>query len=333
MMIRIVAAAFTTALLGAGLVEAQTEPIHSESVVYENGEIMLAAELLIPRAAKPMPGAVIIQGSGTSSRANRWSRDIAETLVRNGIAVLLTDKRGSGASGGNWKIAGFTELAEDALAGLRYLQGRVEIDRARVGLVGLSQGGWIVPLAAAQASSDVAFVVNVSGAAVGFAEQSFLEMANTARGAGLSDSLVGEVIRLNTATARYITTGDWGQYSRTRDSVLATGARAIADGYPASPDLPIWEFLRKVGNFDPMPYWIQVSQPVFVVYGAEDEKDNVPVSESVRRLEHAFQAARKTNHRILVVSGAGHAIWPAGTGVLAAEFLDGLRDWLREHVL
>jgi pimeloyl-ACP methyl ester carboxylesterase len=333
MMLRIVIAACTAALLVAGVAGAQTEPIRSESVVYKNGEITLAAELLIPRAGMPVPGAVIIQGSGTSSRANVWSRDIAEALARNGIAVLLTDKRGSGASGGDWRVAGFTELAEDALAGLKFLQGRAEIDSARVGLVGLSQGGWIAPLAAARASSDVAFLVNVSGAAVGFAEQSFLEMANTARGAGLPDSLVGEVIRLNTATARYITSGDWGEYARARDSVLATGARAIAEGYPASPDLPIWEFLRKVGNYDPMPYWIQVSQPVFVAYGAEDEKDNVPVAESVRRLEHAFQAARKTNHRIVVVPGAGHAIWTPGTRVLAPGFLDALRDWLREYVL
>jgi dipeptidyl aminopeptidase/acylaminoacyl peptidase len=326
-------ACLVAVLLANRATEAQTPapPIQTADVTYRSGEITLAALLLLPTSERPVPGAVIIQGSGASDRSNQWARAIAEELSRNGIAVLLTDKRGTGASGGDWRVAGFSELAADALAGVAFLQNRHEIDRQRVGLVGLSQGGWVAPLAAAR-SDDVAFVINVSGAAVGLAEQSFAEMANTARQAGLTEPLVQEVIRLNAAAGKYLATGDWEQYSRARARGLETDARKIAAGFPDSASDPIWTFLRKVAAYDPMPYWILVGQPVLVVYGEEDERDNVPVAESVRRLEHAFRAVRKDNYRVLVVPNVGHGIRDPQTHRLAASFVDTLRSWLRQYV-
>ncbi len=149
----------------------------------------LAAELLLPDRQPPLAGAVVLQGSGVSDRSNAWSRAIAEELARAGLAVLLTDKRGCGASGGDWRTVGFEELADDALAGVAFLASLPEVDPGRIGLVGLSQGGWVAPLAAAR-SPEVAFVVDVSGAAVGYVEQSFFEMANTVRQEGLSEEIV-----------------------------------------------------------------------------------------------------------------------------------------------
>jgi dipeptidyl aminopeptidase/acylaminoacyl peptidase len=311
--------------------QADTQTHRSEDVRYESDSLTLAALLMVPRNAQGRaPGAVIIQGSGPSDRSNQWSRAIAELLVGQGMVVLLTDKRGSGASGGNWMTADFHALARDALAGVRYLQSRAGIDSSRVGLVGLSQGGWIAPLAAAQ-SSRVAFVVNVSGASVSFAEQSFHEMANTARQAGLPEPQVREVLLLNRATGEYLITGDWARYRAARDAALQTPWRQIAEGFPGSPDNPIWTFLRGVGQFDPMPYWIQLTQPVLVLYGADDERDNVPVAESVRRLEHAFGSARKENFRIVVVPGAGHGFIDPERHELMAPFVEALEGWIREY--
>ncbi len=320
-------------LLANGAAEAQTPtpPVQTADVTYRSGEITLAALLLLPKSEGPVPAAVIIHGSGSSDRSNQWARAIAEELNRNGVAVLLTDKRGSGASGGDWRVAGFSELAADALAGVAFLRSRPEVDRQRVGLVGLSQGGWVAPLAAAR-SDDVAFVITVSGAAVSFAEQSFLEMANTARQAGLSELSVQELIRLNAAIAKYLTTSNWEQYARARARALETDGRKIAAGFPTSANEPIWTFLRAVAAYDPMPYWILVGQPVLVVYGEEDEHDNVPVAESVRRLEHVFRAVKKDNYHVLVIPKVGHSIMDPQTHSLAAPFVERLRTWLHQYV-
>lgn len=305
----------------------------TEDVRYPSGDLELAALLMIPEdVGVPVPGAVIIQGSGDSDRTNGWARLIAEELVTSGVAVLLTDKRGSGASEGSWLTADFGDLAGDALAGFRFLQRRDEVDPTRVGVVGLSQGGWVAPITAAR-SDEVAFVVNVSGTSVSFVEQSFHEMANTTLQTGLPEMFVSEVLTLNRAAGRYLITGNWEAYADARAAGMERPWRPIAEGFPGTPHHPSWGFLRGVIDFDPMPYWASLSQPVLVVYGAEDERDNVPVAESVRRLEFGFGITAKENYEVVVVPDAGHALLVDGGSRLAPEFTHALSRWLSEHVL
>lgn len=304
----------------------------SADVSYPSGEITLGAELMLPeKRASRSPAVVIIQGSGTSDRSNAWARVIADTFVENGVAVLLTDKRGSGKSAGNWRTSGFHELADDALAGVRFLRSRQEIDPTRIGLAGLSQGGRVAPIAAAK-SQEVAFVVSLVTDAVTFPEQSFVEMANTARQAGLDPEAVSQVLQLNSAAGRYLTGGPWQDYADLRGKMLQGPAASIAEGFPAESTAPIWGFLRKVFTFDPIPYWTSMGQPSLLIFGGEDERDNVPVAESVRRLQFAFAAAEKRNVELVVLPGIGHSLM-SQPGTLAPSFKSALSTWLRGQVV
>lgn len=310
---------------------AQDTAYRAEEVTYRNGDVELAAVLLTPKTPGPHAAAVIIQGSGPSDRTNGWARAIAEEIVGNNVAVLLTDKRGSGASGGDWRVAGFDDLAGDALAGVAFLATRPGINRDRIGVAGLSQGGWVAPLAAAR-SRAIAFVIDVSGAAVSFAEQNMHEMANTAHQAGLSAESVAGVLALNRAAGRYLISGDWQAYNDARQRALSSSWSEIAAGFPSDRELPIWTFLKAAAAFDPMPYWLQVAAPVLIVYGAEDELDNVPVRESVRRLEWAFQTIGKSDARIVVIPNTGHALLTRERNRLMPEFERALADFLRDVV-
>ena len=91
-------------------------------------------------------------------------------LLRHGLAVLVYDKRGIGQSGGSYPgdsptAAAIDTLARDAAAAARFLAAQPEIDRARVGLTGQSQAGWIAPLAASREPA-IRFLVLFSGPAV-----------------------------------------------------------------------------------------------------------------------------------------------------------------------
>lgn len=290
---------------------------HAADVRYANGNTALAAELLLPAGEGPFPAAVILHGSGPSDRTNTWARGISDLLVANGLAVLLTDKRS------DWQTASFDDLAGDALAGVRLLRTRGEIDKTRIGLVGLSQGGWVAPLAAAK-SNDVAFVIDIVGATVSYAEQTFVEMTNTARQAGVD---VDEVVRLNRAAGRYLINGDWNAYAAARERALAGPAKKVAAGFPGQKDAKIWTFLRSVMAYDPMPYWTVLEQPVLFVFGELDERDNVPVQESVRRIEFAFGAAGKKNYEVAVIPAVGHALMIEGNK-FAPRFTETLAAWL-----
>ncbi len=111
----------------------------------------LAGTLTLPPGSGPFPAAALVHGSGPMPRENQTV--FASYLASRGIATLVYDKRGIGWSGGTYLGESASQrnidlLARDAEAAARFLAAQREVDRARVGLVGVSQAGWIMPLAA-----------------------------------------------------------------------------------------------------------------------------------------------------------------------------------------
>src|SRR5262245_835144 len=117
--------------------DSQTQ-LRKEDVFFQNGDVRLAATLLFPSANGRVPAMVFVQGSGPETRSA--SRFLAQYFVSRGIAALIYDKRGAGASTGDWRHSSFEDLAGDTDAAVDYLKKRPEIDSSRVGIFGSSQG-------------------------------------------------------------------------------------------------------------------------------------------------------------------------------------------------
>lgn len=315
------------ALSSAGPVVSENS-IREESVAYPNGGITLAAGLLLPETEERATGVVLIQGSGSSDRSNAWARSIAEGLAERGVAVLLTDKRGSGESEGDWHTADMEDLAEDALAGVEFLRTRPEIDPERVGLLGLSQGGHVAPMAAAL-GDDVAFTIAASASATKLSEQMSHEMRNTFRQAGLPPEGVEEGMKIQALAEGFARTGEWAPYAAALEAAKGTPLAPVAEGFPQTRDSWVWGWVRRVADYDPIPYWQMLGSPALVVYGEEDERDNVPVTESVRRLEQALEG-REAPWAVRVFEGSGHALYEpdAEEPRIREDFLDLVREWV-----
>ncbi|MEM7049081.1 MAG: prolyl oligopeptidase family serine peptidase [Acidobacteriota bacterium] len=141
----------------------------SEPFAFKSAGTELRGTLHLPPGDGPFPAAVWIHGSGRSDRHD--AIHFPAYLVREGFAVLAYDKRGIGESGGSYAMPdgrtfGYPFLARragDALAAVRALRQRPEVDADRVGLFGLSQAGWVAAQAAG--SADIAFTVVLSGGA------------------------------------------------------------------------------------------------------------------------------------------------------------------------
>ena len=137
-----------------------TGPIRREEVRIPVRDAVLEGTVLAPQELGPYPAVVFVHGAGPGRRSALL--DHAEYLAESGIVALIYDKRTVGYSFAN---RDFELLAEDALAGVRLLRGRPDVDPHRVGLWGVSEGGWVVPIAAAR-SDEVAFAILVSAANV-----------------------------------------------------------------------------------------------------------------------------------------------------------------------
>jgi len=277
-------------------------------LTYMNGEIRLAGVLLSPIEAGEYPAAVILQGSGNSDRSNAWTRAVAEIFVSNGVAVLLTDKRGSGQSRGDWRTSSFDDLAKDGLAGIAALREVKGIRENQLGFIGLSQGGHVAPLAASM--GNVQFVVNFVGGAVPMKSMLFHELEQTYRQHGMDNADVEYLQRMTTLSFAYIETGDgFEDYLAYRDTVTERYGAMATESWPTSVDDPYWKFWKLIYDFDPIPYWREVVDvrniPTFVAYGELDENDNVPVMASVQRFENELSGAALT---LRVYPETGHSL-------------------------
>jgi pimeloyl-ACP methyl ester carboxylesterase len=93
---------------------------------------------------------VWVHGAGEASRLG-WGGQLLPGLVIAGVVVLSYDKRGVGESEGECcpgDTGHFNLLTADAVGAAQALRTLPEIDPVRVGLIGASQAGWIVPRAA-----------------------------------------------------------------------------------------------------------------------------------------------------------------------------------------
>lgn len=85
----------------------------------------------------------------------------AEFLHRNGYSVFTYDMRDRGSSGGDAVTLGALEPA-DLVSALDYLDSRPDVDRKKIGALGLSLGGAVTILAAAR-DARIQAVVDDSG--------------------------------------------------------------------------------------------------------------------------------------------------------------------------
>ncbi len=146
-------------------------PYDTEEVSFmsEKGKVKIAGTLSLPKNKKGFPTAILISGSGPQNRNEEFMTHkpflvLADHLTRHGIAVLRYDDRGFGASTGNHNEATSADFANDVKAAINYLKSRNDIDPAKIGLIGHSEGGLIAPLVAVEIPLN--FMVLLAGPGV-----------------------------------------------------------------------------------------------------------------------------------------------------------------------
>lgn len=303
-----------------------TRSPRQEEVRFQNGDVTLAGTLYIPSGIGPHSATIFIHGSGDDSREQY--RYYADLLAKKGIAVLIYDKRGVGASNGSWKVSPFSALADDALAGVNFLKNHSAIDARRIGAWGGSEGGIIAPWVASR-SSDIAYVIMQSATGVTFARQNLYQNERRIRAVSNSEEDVAQGLTIVKLTHHYARTGTgWQAYA---DAKQAAREKAWASslGEALSPDNWWWNWYRTKMDYDPIPMLEKVRVPVLAVWGENDAL--VPVSESRDAIERAFARGGNRDVTYRVFAGADHSIqtesWLHGRRP-EPSYVDILSEWI-----
>jgi uncharacterized protein len=217
--------------------------------------------------------------------------------------VRRLDDRGVGGSDRGSANATTADFADDVRAAIAFLRARGEIDPARIGVVGHSEGGIIGPMVAATDSALAAVVIMAGSVSPG---RELLEFQQHF----VVDSMAHLLGQERTAAL--------ARYAHNTDSVIAA--------------TPWFAFFA---GYDGRATAARVRAPVLIVHGAKDYQ--VPVSEA-EKLAAAIRGGGNrdvtvkifpaTNHLFVDDAGVGFSYEKLPSYNVRPEVLGTIADWL-----
>ena len=308
-----------------------------EDVRFSNGNVRLTGTLISPNARGRHPAIILVHGSGAEDR--EYVLPFARFLIRQGIAVLGYDKRGVGESTGDWHTASYEDLAGDVVAGFEYLKSRGDIDANHIGLLGWSQAGWVMPIAALRAPG-IAFLISVSGAAIPAAETAIDEARNEMSASGMKAPVIAAILDLMKLQFHYAQTGQgWTDYDTARARLVERLGRA-PPSFPDRQDDPYWVSIRRLYFFDPAPTLRRLHTPSLALFGELD--DNILAAKNRAAWDSALKAAGNPDYELRIIPGANHLMLQAKLGTNAEmpslqrfspAYSSVVLEWARRHML
>jgi pimeloyl-ACP methyl ester carboxylesterase len=329
-------------------------PYVSEDVEYRNDAagVTFAGTLTLPREGGPFTAAILISGSGPQDRdefilGHRPFLVLADHLTRNGIAVLRVDDRGVGGSTGDIATATTEDFAGDVLSGVEYLKGRPEIDPARVGLIGHSEGGIIAPMVAAP-SGDVAFIVLLAAPGMVGEDLLYLQARRIAEAGGVDADVVEENRAIQAEIFSILKEDiDDAEMQAKLTTVFREAYEALPEEQRGALD-PDEYFRMKVASvqnpwfrffltYDPLPALRQVRCPVLAITGENDLQ--APPDPNLALIGEALNEAGNECVTIMELPGLNHLFQTSETGApseygqieetMSPLLLGAVADWIK----
>jgi pimeloyl-ACP methyl ester carboxylesterase len=282
----------------------------------------LRARIDLPRdSTSVLAGVALVHGSGPATRDAPYWAELAPQLTACGIACLRYDKPGCGESEGDWRHQTFEDRAHESLAALDALARELP-GTPCAGLAGVSQGGWIVMLAAAR-SKRVRFAISYSSAGVAPAEQELYRLAHHLPAEGHSPAETAEAVDLLKS-----------RLARNRGGMLPEAifeAEAPSHSKPwyrlvSGTDLERLRFDLANYNYDPWPALVETGCPVLAIWGDRDLF--TPVERSLKIFRDAARVAGRSADEFMVVRGVGHDL-RGGDGRIAPVVAEKTAGWLQ----
>ena len=294
--------------------DAQREPFFVDS-----DGVLLEAELFIPNGGSDVKAAAVFSpGSGDALYQN-YAYGLIETYVldvflQRDMIVLLVNKRGMGESDGNYVKNDFQGRADDLYAAVQSIQGHPSVDAENIGLIGHSQGGWIIGLTASQ-RDDIAFFISLAGPTTS--------------------------VERNAEDNYYHYLRCQGYDGEELDKQIAKRMKSTQFGIKIGKltNFGMFGFDARIFSYDPTEALKTVTCPGLLLYAEND--DQVTPSVNLDRLYSIFDNNPPENLTTVIIKGATHAFRlvndPCDSWVNVAdqsqseELIIVLNDWLGEH--
>lgn len=276
-------------------------PYERMDVTFRNGVVKLSGTLFIPLNRTRHAAVVLVHGSGAQTR---WGTPLffAQRFARSGTAALVFDKRGSGASTGDWKTAAYNDLADDVIAAIDFLRKQSAIDPGRIGIYGHSEGAMIAPLIAAR-SRHVAFIIAADGHAGPVIEQELYRVHNILLDNGFGEGEARKALSFYGTWVNVAAAGTgWNLVERLIPGVRNEKWFSLVE--PPAREDSIWQTYPVRAAYDSLRYWAEIKVPVLIVFGEADR--TVDPKTGIARTMAALGTAGNRQITAVIIPRAQH---------------------------
>ncbi|MXW00689.1 MAG: alpha/beta fold hydrolase [Holophagales bacterium] len=332
-------------------------PYDAEEVEYTNGDVKIAGTLTLPPGEGKVPAALLISGSGALNRdlelaGHKPFLVLADHLTRLGIAVLRVDDRGVGGSTGSTWQSTSRDKANDVLTGVRFLRGHDRIHPERVGLIGISEGGLVAPLALNRVEpGTIAYAVLLAGPGVPGGDLLRQQLRRIAAANGAPAQMIEELAALQDRALEIIGSGMPPQEAEAalREVVVEQLAaspetaqlsgEALETAVSAAVESNLSPWFRFFIRYDPRPALGGLAVPTLALFGGKDTQ--VDANQNQSAMEAALAASGNQDVTIRRFADMNHLFQTARTGspaeyaqieeTMAPEVLGLIGSWIAER--
>ncbi|MDX8352787.1 alpha/beta hydrolase family protein [Cognatiyoonia sp. IB215182] len=323
--------AFFAAVL-TGLDDFDLAEFESREIAFQSDGHTLRGTLLRPTGVADPPIAVIVHGDGPQDRfSDGGYLPLFHVLLDAGIGVFTWDKPGIGESEGNWLDQSMPDRSAEAITALQIIRDRDDVSSSRVGFLGFSQAGWVIPAATHEVTPAFAVLI---GPAVNWQEQGSYFTRKRLEAEGATADEIDATIAANTERDARIFAKDY-----------VPGAEDLRG---MTPDR--FAFVARNHQADATDDIAAMTGPVLAVWGADDL--NVDAQTDAARYRTLLPDPNMQSS--LVIPDATHGLlrarffnyqladqWPAysqalflvaGRRAFAPDALDDIAKWIHVQV-
>jgi alpha-beta hydrolase superfamily lysophospholipase len=238
---------------------------------FKSGNNKIACRLYLPIRKGKSPAVVFMHGSGGEGMfANQY---LAEYMASKGIIALIQDKQGVGKSTGNWTKVSFDELTDDYVKAVAFIKTINKVNQKQIGIYGHSQGGTLAPLVASK-STDVSFIIAAASVGDSVYKQDLYRVENNLKLNEFTQTEIQEAIFYYKS---------WLDMARTGigfDELDSLNKKCKDKKWFEWVEAPpkdhwIWKYYLATGNYNSLDYWKKIATPVLLVYGENDQIEDI----------------------------------------------------------
>lgn len=320
---------------------ASCQVIHheTEKFDFQSGHFNVVGELRIPSGDRIYPLVIMVHGDGPAYRSYLFT--LKKCFLRAGYATLIWDKPGFGQSTGKFSKEHLrAERAEILLDAISNVKSHPRIDSNRIGVWGISQAGYVIPMAL-EKTEDISFMIMVGCPGENGIHQTAYLIRRQLEFEGLTEE---EARQAEKHFIQIYHAETFEQYIEHAKPLYDNPVQRKLGFVSALWDKTNWKprSPEEEAFFNPIDIIEKTTIPVLAFFGEKDTQ--VDPIQGVSSYKKALTKAGNKNFRVELIPNADHNIILSETGSMkernsrsskerqnyAPEYLKIMEEWLKK---